>query len=421
VFKLAEWKIYTPEGVQDILQNECFFKKNLEDRIRKVFRSSGYYEVETPIVEFYDVFSTEENIIPQETMFKFFDQQGRILVLRPDITIPIARVAATKLKDAAYPLRISYIGNAFKYNELGGGKQKEFTQAGVEIIGVNTPEADAGVIATAIDAVKATGLENFQIDIGQVEFFKGLMEETGLSAEETEKMRVLIDRKDFLGIEELVKEHNIRDDLKELILDLPKLFGSTDVIDRVEKYPINERSIKALNNLRSIINILDDYGLSKYVSVDLGMVQSLNYYSGTIFRGFTYGVGFPILSGGRYDRLVEKFGKSSPATGFSMGINMVMMALDRQKIEFEKPRVDTLVCCSEEGRKTAFRICETLRKQGLVVEMDINGGDFEAARNYAGLKGIGGILKVLDDENIEVHNLEKGEVSKVTISELLKA
>jgi len=107
---------------------------------------------------------------------------------------------------------------------------------------------------------------------------------------------VLIDRKDFLGIEELVEEHNIRDDLKELILDFPKLFGSTDVIDRVEKYPINERSIKALNNLRSIINILDDYGLSKYVSVDLGMVQSLNYYSGTIFRGFTYGVGFPILS-----------------------------------------------------------------------------------------------------------------------------
>lgn len=418
---MAEWKIYTPEGVQDILQNECFFKKNLEDRIRKVFRASGYYEVETPIVEFYDVFSTEENIIPQETMFKFFDQQGRILVLRPDLTIPIARVAATKLKDAAYPLRISYIGNAFKYNELGGGKQKEFTQAGVEIIGVNTPEADAEVIATAIDAVKATGFENFQIDIGQVEFFKGLMEETGLSEEETEKMRVLIDRKDFLGIEELVEEHNIRDDLKELILDFPKLFGSTDVIDRVEKYPINERSIKALNNLRSIINILDDYGLSKYVSVDLGMVQSLNYYSGTIFRGFTYGVGFPILSGGRYDRLVEKFGKSSPATGFSMGINMVMMALDRQKVEFEKPRVDTLVCYREEGRKTAFQICETLRKQGLAVEVDINGGDFETARNYAALKGIGGILKVLDDENIEIHNLEKGEVSKVTISELLKA
>ena len=354
-------------------------------------------------------------------MFKFFDQQGRILVLRPDITIPIARVAATKYRDNRYPLRMSYIGNAFKYNELGGGKQKEFTQAGVEIIGAKTPQADAEVIATAIDAVKATGLKNFQIDIGQVEFFKGLMEETGLSDAETEKMRVLIDKKDFLGIEELVKKHNIKDGLKDLILDLPKLFGSIDIIDKVEKYPINKRSIDALNNLRSIIKMLDDYGLCKYVSIDLGMVQSLNYYSGTIFRGFTYGVGFPILSGGRYDGLVEKFGRKSPATGFSMGINMVMMALERQNIEIEKPEIDTLVFCEEGGRGTAFRICQALRSQEIVVEMDINGEGFEMARSYAVSKEIGGILRVIDDENIELHNLEENKISKVSMGELLNA
>lgn len=416
---MAKWKIYTPEGFQDILVNECYHKRYLEDKIRKVFRSRGYYEVETPMVEFYDVFSTEDDITPQETMFKFFDQQGRILVLRPDITVPIARVAATKYKDAGYPIKLSYIGNTFKYNELGGGKQKEFTQAGVEILGVNTPQADAEIIATAIDAVKACGLENFQIDIGQVEFFKGLMEETGLSDEETEQMRELIDRKDFLAIEELVKNHNIRDDLKELIFSLPRLFGAIDVIDRVEKYPINERSINALENLRKVLKILDDYGLSKYVSVDLGMVQSLNYYSGTIFRGFTYGIGFPILSGGRYDKLVEKFGKNSPATGFSLGINMVMMAMDRQKIEIEKPGIDSLITYRESGRKTALKVCESLREQGLVIEMDITGDDVEEVKKYAASKGIGGIINVLDDDNIEVHNIEKGEVRKVTISELL--
>ncbi|MFZ5989879.1 MAG: ATP phosphoribosyltransferase regulatory subunit [Bacillota bacterium] len=416
---MAKWKIYTPEGFQDILVNECYHKRYLEDKIRKVFRSRGYYEVETPMVEFYDVFSAEDDITPQETMFKFFDQQGRILVLRPDITVPIARVAATKYKDAGYPIKLSYIGNTFKYNELGGGKQKEFTQAGVEILGVNTPQADAEIIATAIDAVKACGLENFQIDIGQVEFFKGLMEETGLSDEETEQMRELIDRKDFLAIEELVKNHNIRDDLKELIFSLPRLFGAIDVIDRVEKYPINERSINALENLRKVLKILDDYGLSKYVSVDLGMVQSLNYYSGTIFRGFTYGIGFPILSGGRYDKLVEKFGKNSPATGFSLGINMVMMAMDRQKIEIEKPGIDSLITYRESGRKTALKVCESLREQGLVIEMDITGDDVEEVKKYAASKGIGGIINVLDDDNIEVHNIEKGEVRKVTISELL--
>lgn len=417
---MGKWKIYTPEGVQDILVNECFNKRNLEDRIRKVFGSHGYYEVETPIVEFYDVFSAEADITPQETMFKFFDEQGRILVLRPEITIPIARIAATKFKDVNHPLKLSYIGNSFKYNELGGGKQKEFTQAGVEIVGVNSPEADAEIIATAIDALKACGLENFQLDIGQVEFFKGLMEETGLSSEETEQMRVLIDSKDFVAIEELVKLHDIKDYLKELIFNLPGFFGSIDVIDKVKEYPINKRSINALENLRRVLEIIDDYGYSKYVSVDLGMVQSVNYYTGTIFRGFTYGVGFPILSGGRYDGLVEKFGKNSPATGFSLGINMIMMALDRQKIEIGKPVIDSLICYSEEGRKTAFEICETLRKQGLSVEMDITGADVEETKSYAGQKGIGGVLYVPDSKNIEVHNLENGEKKSVTISELLE-
>jgi len=420
VRKLTKWKIYTPEGVQDILVNECFVKRNIEDKIRKVFRSAGFYEVETPIVEFYDAFLAEDGITAQETMFKFFDQQGRILVLRPEITIPIARLAATKFKDVNHPLRFCYIGNAFNYKELGGGKQKEFTQAGVELLGVNSPEADAEIIATAIKAVKASGLENFQIDIGQVDFFKGLMEETGLSDEETEQMRVLIDRKDYLAVEELVKTHNIREDLKELVLSLPRLFGSLDVIDRVEKYSINEKSINALENLRKVLKILDDYGLSKYVSIDLGMVQSLNYYTGIIFRGFTYGVGFPILSGGRYDNLVEKFGKVSSATGFSLGINMIMMALERQKIETEKPSIDSLICYKEEGRKTAFEVCEALRNQGLVIEIDVTGNGIDELKQYARMKGIGGIINILDDQRIEIHNIEENKTSTVTIDELLR-
>lgn len=417
---MTKWKIYTPEGVQDVLVNECFVKRNLEDKIRKVFRSSGFYEVETPNVEFYDVFLAEDGITAQETMFKFFDNQGRILVLRPDITIPIARLAATKFKDANYPLRFFYIGNAFNYKELGGGKQKEFTQAGVELLGVNSPEADAEIIATAIRAVKVSGLENFQIDIGQVDFFKGLMEETGLSAEETEQMRALIDRKDYLAVEELVKAHNIREDLKKLVLSLPGLFGSLDVIDRVEKYSLNKKSITALENLRKVLKILEDYGLNQYVSIDLGMVPNLNYYTGIIFRGFTYGVGFPILSGGRYDNLVEKFGKVSPATGFSLGINMIMMALERQKIDSEKPSIDSLICYREEGRKTAFEVCQALRNQGLVVEIDVTGSGIEDLKQYARVKEIGGIINILDGQRIEIHNIEKDEISTVTIDELLR-
>lgn len=415
---MPKWKIYTPEGVQDILFEECFLKRSLENKLRDVFGSSGYKEVETPTLEFYDVFSAESDLVPQETMFKFFDQQGRILALRPDITIPVARIAATKFKDAKYPLKFSYIGNTFKYNELGGGKQKEYTQAGVEILGVSSPEADAEVIATAINAVRAMGLENFQIDIGQVEFFKGLMEETGLSELEIEQVRVLIDRKDYLGIEELVNGHSINADLKEIIFNFPGFFGSIDVIDRVEKMKINQRSLNALKNLRQVLEILDDYELSKYVSVDLGMVQSLNYYTGIIFKGFTYGVGFPILSGGRYDGLVGRFGKSCPATGASLGVNMIMTALERQKIDTEKPGIGSLVCYERNGRKTAVKICNILRSQGLSVEIDITGGSIGELKEYAREKGIGGILRVLDSEEIEVYDIETGEVRKTSISEL---
>jgi len=415
---MSKWKIYTPEGVQDILFEECYAKRNLEDRIRRLFRTFGYFEIETPTLEFYDTFEADQT--PQETMFKFFDQQGRILVLRPEITIPVARVAATKYRDAVYPQKIFYIGNTFKFNELGGGKQKEFTQAGVEILGTSTPEADAEVIVAAINSVRACGLDNFQIDIGQVDFFKGLMEETGLSDADTEQMRVLIDKKDFLGIEELVKQHDISKNLKELIFNLPGLFGSTDLIDRVEKITNNKRSLAALENLRQVLEIIGDYGLEKYVSIDLGIVQNLNYYTGIIFRGFTHGIGFQILSGGRYDNLIEKFGKICPATGFSLGVNMIMTALERQKLDNEKPGIDTLILYKTLGRKTAFKVCEELRKQGLSVEIDITRAKLEVIREYAKNKSIGGVIVVNDAENIEIHEMSTGEVIYTSIEELLQ-
>jgi ATP phosphoribosyltransferase regulatory subunit len=416
---MSKWSIYTPEGVQDILFNDCFVKRNMEERIRTLFRSCGYYEIETPTLEFYDTFFADGDLTPQETMFKFFDQQGRILVLRPDATIPVARIAATKYRDAEYPIRLSYIGNTFRYNELGGGKQKEFTQAGVEILGVNTAESDAEVIATAINALRTAGIDSFQIDIGQVEFFKGLMEETGLPEQDIEQVRILIDRKDYVGVDEIVKQHNISKELRELINELPRLFGSSDIIDRMGRSTSNKRSLAALKNLSQVLEILEDYGLGGYVSVDLGMVQSLNYYTGVIFRGFTHGVGFPVLSGGRYDKLVEKFGKKCSATGFSLGINLVMMALERQKTVKEKPEVDSLVCCSREARKTAYAICTELRKQGLNIEMDIAAGDLETTKKYALSKGIGGILFIRDDKCIDIYNAVTGEMSSTSVNELL--
>lgn len=417
---MSKWKIYTPDGVQDILTEDCYLKRSLEQKLRTLFRSCGFNELETPAIEFYDVFASDKSAMPQENMFKFFDQQGRILVLRPDITVPVARITATKYKEAAYPLRFSYIGNVFRYNDFGGGKQNEFTQAGIEVLGVNTPEADAEVISAAIQALKATGLESFQVDIGQVEFFKGLTEEAGLSEEDTSLVSLLIDRKDYVGLEEFLKSRDIRKDMKKLIFDLPGFFGSVDVIERVEALNLNKRSSDALENIRQVLKILEDYGLGQYVSVDLGMLSGLAYDTGIIFRGFTYGVGFPILTGGRYDRLVGEFGKDCPATGFSLGVNLIMMALQRQKIAVEKPETDSFVCYMEEGRKIAFELCGELRKQGLAVELDIANSSVEEAKIYAAAKNIGGVISIVDEDTVEIHYIQSGEIARVKISELLK-
>lgn len=417
---MSKWNIYTPDGVQDILCEDCFTKKEMEHKLRILFRSYGFSELETPAIEFYDVFASEGSAMLQENMFKFFDQQGRILVLRPDITVPVARITATKFRDRAYPLRFSYIGNVYRYNDFGGGKQNEFTQAGIEVLGVNTPESDAEVIAIAIQSLKACGLESFQIDIGQVEFFNGLMEETGLSEEDISKVRMLIDRKDLVGLEEFLKRSEIREDLKELISGLPGFFGSSDVLDKARAFELNKRSRDALENISQVLCILEDYGLGQYISVDLGMLRGLAYDTGIIFRGFTYGVGFPVLTGGRYDKLVGEFGAECPATGFSLGVNMVLMALQRQKVELGKPGTDTFVCYAESGRRAAFELCSVLRKQGLAVELDISNRTADEAAAYAAEKKIGGVIRILDEDNVEIHYIQSGETTSVKISELVK-
>lgn len=417
---MSKWKLHTPEGVQDILEKECIIKREIEGQVAYVFQSYGYYEIQPPSFEFYDVFAGESGLIEQETMFKFFDHHGRILVLRPDITTPIARIIATKYQEINPPVRLCYIGNAFRYDEpYQGAKLREFTQAGVELIGMNIPEADAEVIAITIHALLATGLRDFQIEIGQVEFFKSLMEQTGLEDSDVEKMRVLIDHKDSLGIEELVQGYDIDDELKEIILSLPSLFGDIDVVEKVEKAILNARARSALQNLKEVYNILVDYGLQQYISIDLGMVQSINYYTGIIFKGFTHGLGFPICSGGRYDSLINEFGKNLPAMGVAIGINRLISALDRQQAEYRIWKVDSLICYSREGRKRAFEIAQALRKQGLIIETYLGEYQPEKIETYAKQKGMEGIITVLDEEKIQLHNLLNGDKVKTTVNELL--
>lgn len=416
---MSKWKIYTPDGVQDILFDECYTKKDIERNIRDLFRAYGFNEIESPTIEFFDVFSSEIEHFAQESMVKFFDQKGRILVLRPDITVPVARITATKNANVSLPIKYSYIGNVFRFNEVGGGRQNEFTQAGVEIVGDSSAERDAEIIAMAIKTLQSAGLTDFKIDIGQVEFFKGLAEDAGFTSEDMEKVARLIDRKDFVAVSEVMNKYEMDNELKDLFLKLPGMFGSIEVINEAKEKTLNVRCLNALANIEEVISILGDYELSDYISVDLGMLKGLNYDTGIIFRGFTNGIGFPILSGGRYDALTESFGRSCPATGFSLGINMLMTALEKQSLLNKKPACDTLVCYTKETRKLAFKLADSFRQSGLKIDSLLCEEGEQQGVEYAKARAINGLIFICGNDNIRVLDLLNNTVNTTSIGELL--
>lgn len=323
------WKLYIPDGAQDILTSECSLKRKTENAMIDIFKKAGFDEIATPTMEFFDSFSGQRDIIPEENMIKFVDEQGRIVVLRPDLTVPCARVAATKLKTVR-PLKVCYCQKVFRSKKDRHLDLKEINQAGCEIFGRGEAAADAEIIATAIEALKAAGLKDFTVELGQVNYFKGLMNETDLPFEEKNSLRELIDKKDFLGLEQKVAALGIEGDLRTAITELPALYGGTEILDRIKDYNFGGKAKDAINNLCEVVDILKSEGYEPYLAIDLGMVSELSYYTGIIFQGFVPGFGTPILSGGRYDHLVEKFGQPTPATGFSLHINFLLETLSAE-------------------------------------------------------------------------------------------
>lgn len=374
--------------------DECYNKRLVQDRLRELFFLSGYDEVETPTLEHIDVFTGVKASIEQDQMIKLFDPDGKILVLRPDITMPIARIAATKLKTLSLPLRISYICNVFRNQKAQSGKQSEIAQAGIELLGVSEPEADAEVIATAVQSFINLEIKEFQIDIGQVEFFKGLIAQAGMGEEWEEEIRSHIDQKNMLGLELVLKESKISDSLKNTIYDLPKLYGNGDMLKTAQKMSNNPRCESAIENIREVYSILMDFGFERYLTFDLGMVQSFNFYTGIIFRGITSELGYPICGGGRYDRLVNEFGHDIPATGFAIGIKRILMVLERQKNLCSIPTVDVLVVCERDYRQEAYCLVNKLRSDGYRTEVFIPTKQDYDYISYANKKNIPKIIHV---------------------------
>ena len=402
--------IHTPEGVKDSYNGECRKKLAVQDKILDIFYLYGYEHIQTPSFEYFDIFSKDRGSVPDREMFKFFDRDNNTLVLRPDMTPAVARCVAKYFMDDHMPLRLCYLERTFKNNSSYQGRLKERAETGAELIGDDSEDADAEMIAMVIDSLKAAGLKEFQVELGQVAFYRSLLEEAGFCGEVEEELNQLVENKNDFGVAELLKGQDIDEGLKQAFLKLPELFGSLEQIAQARKLTSAPRALAAIERLEQVHAILKSYGLADYVSFDLGMLSKYHYYTGIIFKAYTYGTGDYIVTGGRYDKLLVQFGKDTPAVGFVIVVDQLMAALSRQQIDVPVTLVNTVILYETSARSRALWLGSYFRDKGLAVQSmkkkeQVPVEDYKAMaaqrgmRNVLYLKGDGTTVTAMDTVN----------------------
>ncbi len=367
VIHMSKKLLHTPEGVRDIYGKEYGQKLSVEKELHEKLRLYGYEDIQTPTFEFFDVFSKEVGTTPSKELYKFFDKENNTLVLRPDFTPSIARCAAKYFCEDQVPLRFSYIGNTFNNTSNLQGKLKEVTQMGAELINEPSVEADGEMISLVIEALLSTGLNRFQVSIGEVEYFKGLCEEAGLDEETEFDLRDCISGKNYFAAQELLIERKVAEPYQSRLLRVADMFGNMCSLTEAREMVNNPRSLAAIERLENLYEVLKAYGVAEYISFDLGMLSKYNYYTGVIFKAYTYGVGEAIVKGGRYDRLLEQFGKKAPAVGFCAVIDSIMEALSRQRVEIPFEASPKVLYYDETDYKEKLAEAQKLRRERTAV------------------------------------------------------
>lgn len=383
-----------PYGTRDFLPSEAAEKRAIEAALAGLFTQWGYEEVVTPTIEYLDTLTMGNGRALEPHMFKFFDKNNRTLALRHEMTTPIARVVASRLQDAVLPLKLSYISSVFRYEQTQTGRQCEFYQAGVELVGSSSAASDAEMIALAIEGMKKAGLQDFQVCLGQVEFINGIMQQVRLDAVQQDLIKTAIEKHDLVGLEHVVDSTSLPKNAKDILKKLPLLHGQEDMLKRAYDVALNEQSRRALDNLLEIYRLLTIYGVAEYVSFDLGVIRDFNYYTGMVFEAYAPGLGFPLCGGGRYDHMLSDFGTACPATGFALGIERILLALERQGLQKPTIQKDFYVAYEAGKIQQAIEKTHALRSQGAVAALALQAQTEAEAARYQQDKGYQELLYI---------------------------
>lgn len=383
---MKRYNLITPEGTRDLLFEECGVRREVEQILGQVFEKRGFTEVITPSIEFFDVFNQQGYAFPMDQMYKFSDSKGRMLVMRPDSTVPIARLVATRLKNHALPIRLFYNQSVFRQNRLLSGRSDEIVQTGIEIIGSGSKKADLEVITTAVEALNSCKTSDFRLEIGHIGIFNILMNALNIDEDLAEQIRRLIELKNYPVLNDLLD--SLDNEKSQILKQLPRLFGGEEVFEKANNIFKNEEIKKILDYLNDIYNALSELGLNGKITLDLGMVQRAEYYTGVVFRGYIRGFGEEVLSGGRYDHLLSGFDMPLEATGFGINVDAIANALlktDADKYKILPP--DILVHANNGFEMKALIYCRDFSANGHICENSLY-ETREQSIIYAKSKGI---------------------------------
>ena len=361
----AQDLLHTPEGVRDCYGIEYTAKQNTIEKIASVIRLYGYEDLQTPSFEYFDVFSNEIGTTSSKELYKFFDKEGSTLVLRPDFTPSVARCAAKYFMDQKRPIRFCYQGSAFSNTSDLQGKLKETTQMGAELMNDGSAQADGEMIAMLTESLLAAGLTDFQISVGNVEYFKGICDHLGMDAALEMSLRDEISGKNYFAAEDLLKSEGYGKADRDLFLRIRDFMETAEDLEKAAETAPNRRALDAVKRLIEVWNVVDAYGLSRHMSFDLSLLSKYHYYTGIIFKGYTYGTGEPIASGGRYDQLLRFFGKKAPAIGCMISIDPLMEAMRRQHLINVQEPVIQKIYYNADNYRDALKTARMSRMAGV--------------------------------------------------------
>lgn len=416
-YGMKNYTLHLPEGVRDYFGVEATKKQEIQRKIQDVFYTYNYQWIETPSFEYLDVFTLGEESFQKPSLYHLMNRQGEMIALKSDMTRAIARVVCTQNSNQVFPQRYGYITNSFRYPERYQGKLHEFTQAGIELVGINSAQADAEVLAVAIDSLKQVGIEDFTIHVGSAPFLGHTLKELGLSAAEKENVYHAIKQKDVITLRSILEGTGISKQNFSMLMELMQYAGDISVLRKIQEQVESLEAKKALNHLEEVYKMLQAYGMEQYIVFDFSILSYGQYYTGIMFQGYTEGIGSAILEGGRYDTLLGKFGKNIAAVGFGMDINALLQKgkqnESNKNIHFKK----TLIVDTPATHQIAYQVATSLRADGMVIEYSFF-DNLKDSLDYAKEVGFGGVLAFMQGEEVEVYNLQEGTMQKTTVDRL---